>query len=443
VLNTIVGTYAFLPGRKPACANKWFDAVQLAVLIAVSPLFIFPKPRLWWILFLIPLLWLIRKIVKKRFVEPTPLNLPMFIFLAAILVTTLRAADFSHSLPKIAGTFFAIAFFYALIAVLKTGKLIHWAVSLFLAGGFFFSLVGLLGMPTFKVKHLHILMKIKDKLPRIDFGLPGAELGFAPTVVGGILLLIIPLFFVMVIHTWKHKKDTTGNKIFPVLLIVGLPVTGSVLLLTQARGAWAGLFISTVIMGLLFLFILMKKKKIYAAVLIGLVVVGIIAGIGIYSITHAGQLRPGLKQAEGTLLFRIQLWDLTVPVISDNPLWGIGLNNFRLIPEVRYFLSHPHNQFLDVAVELGIPALAAFLAILLAMGYMCIQVWRNSRDSRMRIAVLGLGWGQLAHLFFCLTDAIPPGAKVGILSWISLALITGIYNYNLSRQGREGSQRNE
>lgn len=367
----------------------------------------------------------------------------MFILLAAVFAAALRAADFSHGLPKIAGALFAIAFFYALIAVLETGKLIQWAAALFLAGGFFFSLVGLLGMPTFKVKHLHILMKIKDKLPRIDFGLPGAELGFAPTVVGGILLLIIPLFFVLAIHAWKHKKDTTGNKIFLVLLFVGLLVTGSVLLLTQARGAWAGLFISTVIIGLLFLFTLMKKKKIYAAVLIGLVVVGIIAGIGIYSITHAGQLRPGLKQAEGTLLFRIQLWDLTVPVINGNPLWGIGLNNFRLIPEVRYFLSHPHNQFLDVAVELGIPALAAFLAILLAMGFMCVQVWKNSRDSWMRIAVLGLGWGQLAHLFFCITDAIPPGAKVGILYWISLALITGIYNYNLSRKGREGTQSNE
>jgi putative inorganic carbon (HCO3(-)) transporter len=424
-------------------AVKWFDVVQLAVLIAVSPLFFFPKPRLWWILFLIPLLWLIRKIVKKRFVEPTPLGLPLFILLAAVLLTTLRVEDFSHSLPKIAGTFFAIALFYAVIALLESGKLIQWATALFMAGGFFFSLVGLLGMPTFKVKYLHILMKIKDKLPRIDFGLPGAELGFAPTVVGGILLLIIPLFFVMAIHTWKHKKETTGNKIFLVLLIIGLLVTGSVLLLTQARGAWAGLFISTVIIGLLFLLTLMKKKKIYAAVLIGIMAVGIIAGIGIYSITHADQLRPGLKQAEGTLLFRIQLWDLTVPVINDNLFWGIGLNNFRLIPEVRYFLSHPHNQFLDVAVELGIPALAAFLAILLAMGFMCVQVWKNSSDSWMRIAVLGLGWGQLAHLFFCITDAIPPGAKVGILFWISLALITGIYNYNLSRQGREGTQRNE
>jgi len=448
-LSPNMGIYAFLPGRKPAkemmkkTAAKWFDAVHTAVLIAVAPFFIFPKPQLKWILFIIPLLWIMRRILENHFVERTILDIPIVVFLAAVFVTILRVTDVSHSLPKIAGTLFAIAFFYAVTAVLKTGKLIQWAAALFLAGGFCFSLVGLLGMPTFKAKHLHLLMKIKDKLPRIDFGLPGAELGFAPTVVGGILLLVIPLFFVMTVRAWKHKKETSGNTISLVLLTAGLLVTASVLLLTQARGAWAGLVISTVIIGLLFLFTLIKKKKIYAAIIIGLLVIGIITGIGIYTITHADQLRPGLKQAEGTLLFRIQLWDLTVPAITANPLWGMGLNNFRLIPEVRYFLSHPHNQFLDVAVELGIPAMIAYLAMLMLIGYMCIRVWKKSDTAWMKMAALGLGWGQLAFLFFGLTDAIPPGAKVGILFWLSLALITGMYNYNLSRQGRETAQKNE
>ena len=129
----------------------------------------------------------------------------------------------------------------------------------------------------------------------------------------------------------------------------------------------------------------------------------------------------------------MQLWNLTIPVIRHHPLWGIGLNQFRTLPEVRYFLSHAHNQFLHVAVELGIPAAIVFMAILLAMGYMCVQVWKTSPNQWLRFTILGLGWGQLAHLFFCLTDAIPPGAKVGILPWISMALITGLYQLNLQQ----------
>jgi putative inorganic carbon (HCO3(-)) transporter len=406
-------------------ANHWFDWVQIIVLVVFSPLFIFPRPQLWWIILIIPLLWMVRKIVEKQFVAPTMVNVPIFIFLLAVLISTLRVPDFSHSLGKFAGVLFAIAFFYAAADVLKTGKLLKWAVNLFLLGGFLFSLIGLLGMPTFKGKHLDILMKIKDKIPRIDFGLPGAELGFSTNAVGGTLLLVIPLFFVIGAAAWldQNKKDA-------VLPVIGLAVTGGVLLLTQSRGAWVSLFISTVIIGLLLLVKIMKKKKIYLIVVTGLLVLAIIVGIGVYSMAHSDQLQPGIKQAEGTLLFRIQLWNLAIPIVKANPMCGIGLNNFRTEPEVRYFLSSAHNQFLHIAVELGIPALIAYLAILLIMGYMCVQVWEKSPAAWMRIAALGLGWGQLAFLFFGLTDAIPPGAKVGILFWISLALISVLYQFN-------------
>jgi putative inorganic carbon (HCO3(-)) transporter len=414
-----------------------FDWLQMAVLAAVSPFFIFPRPQLWWIILIIPLLWTVRKIVEKHFVEPTMVNVPMFIFLTAVLISTSRVPDFANSLPKFAGVLFAIAFFFAIAALLKTELLLKWAVSLFLLGGFLFSLVGLLGMPTFKGKHLDILMKIKDKIPQVDFGLPGAELGFSTNAVGGTLLLVIPLFFVLGAAAWLHqkKKEIVPNTLTAVLLIIGLAVTGGVLLLTQSRGAWVSLLISTVIIGLLLLVKIMTKKKIYLILVIGLLFAAIIVGIGVYSMTHSDQLQPGIKQAEGTLLFRIQLWNLAVPIVKANPMWGIGLNGFRLEPEVRYFLSSAHNQFLHVAVELGIPALIAYLAILLLMGYMCVQVWKKPAAAWMRVTALGLGWGQLAFLFFGLTDAVPPGAKVGILFWISLALISALYQFNRRNTG--------
>jgi O-antigen ligase len=417
-----------------------FDWLQLAVLMAAAPLFIFPKPRFWWIFLIIPLLWAARKIIKGRFIQPTMVDVPVFIFLAAVFVSTLRVIDFSHSLPKIAGVLFAVAFFYAAAALLKSEKLLKWAVGLFMLGGFCFSLIGLLGMPTFKEKHLHLLMNIKEKIPRIDFGLPGAEMGFAPTVVGGILLLVIPLCFVMGVYAWIHRKEGAGAKMALLSMVIVLAVTGAVLLLTQARGAWAGLFVGTVIIGLLLLLSQAKKKKILAVSVAAFLVIAIIAGIGIYSATNAGQLKPGLKQAEGTLLFRVQLWHLTLPVIHAQPLWGLGLNNFRLLPEVRYFLSHPHNQVLDVTAELGVLAAVAYLAMLLIMGYMCLEAAKKSRSMWLRYAVLGLGWGQMCHLLFCITDAIPPGARVGILWWCSFALITASYNNFLSREEHDGHE---
>ena len=138
------------------------------------------------------------------------------------------------------------------------------------------------------------------------------------------------------------------------------------------------------------------------------------------------------KQAEGTFLFRVQMWDQALPRIYAHPFWGIGLNEFRYLPEIKYNVSHAHNKFFHVAVELGIPALIAYLALLLLTGSMIVKTWQNKNNGAgwLKIVILGLGCGQLAHVIFELADVIPFGAKVGTFPWISLALITAIYNYH-------------
>jgi hypothetical protein len=53
----------------------------------------------------------------------------------------------------------------------------------------------------------------------------------------------------------------------------------------------------------------------------------------------------------------------------------------------------------------------------------------------MRLIVLGLGCGQMAHFLFGLVDSIPLGAKVGIFFWLSIGLITAIYNFEFYGYG--------
>jgi putative inorganic carbon (HCO3(-)) transporter len=410
-----------------------FDWVQLAVLLLVSPLFVFPRERFAWIFLVIPLLWVVRKIIGKRFLERTLLDIPILIILVQVLLTTLFAANPSHSFPKVAGLLLAIGLFYAVIALLKTEKLLKVGVILFLGGGFLFSLLGLVGMSTFRVKHLTLLMKIKEALPRIDFNLPGAEMGFSPNAVGGILLLIIPLFMTMLYSYLPEKIKPLKSgcvpfikgKRFPLFLVLGLAVTSGVLLLTQSRGAWVGLALAFMI---LFFFSLRKRKSVLITIIIVLLVVSFIL---VPSLLKVDQVQLTTKQAEGTLLFRVQMWDQALPRIYAHPFLGIGLNEFRYLPEIKYNVSHAHNKFFHVAVELGIPALIAYLALLLLTAFMILKTWqsKNTGTGWQKIVILGLGCGQLAHVIFELTDVIPFGAKVGIFPWISLALITAIYNY--------------
>jgi len=46
----------------------------------------------------------------------------------------------------------------------------------------------------------------------------------------------------------------------------------------------------------------------------------------------------------------------------------------------------------------------------------------------MRMAVFGLGWGQVAHLIFGIGDSVPLGSRPGILFWVSVGMIAAIYN---------------
>ncbi len=123
------------------------------------------------------------------------------------------------------------------------------------------------------------------------------------------------------------------------------------------------------------------------------------------------------------------LWNEGVEAVAENPWFGAGLNQFRMRPGVKYELSHAHNHLIHTAAELGIPGLVAYLAILIGAGYMCVEVWKKRKDEFMKMAVLGLGAGQMAHFLFGMGDSIPLGAKTGVLFWVSLALIAGIYNY--------------
>jgi len=402
-----------------------FDWLQVGVLVLLSPLFLFPREKFALILLVIPLLWMVRRIIHGHFIQRTLLDIPLLIILFQVLVSSVFVAYPPYVFPKAAGLLLGIGMFYAVTGLLKTEKLLKAGIFLFLAGGSFFSLISLTGMYTFKVKHLNFLEKIKEMFPRLDFNLPGAELGFSPNAVGGILILLVPVFMALL---YLYLRDE--RRAVKYFLGIGLFIVLAVLLLTQSRGSWMGLIAAFVI----FVFLSLRKRKgVLVSVITGLLVVSFLL---VPSVLEVDQVKLTTQQAEGTLLFRVQMWDRALPRIAAHPLTGIGLNHFRYLPEVKYDVSHAHNKLIHMAVELGIPAAAAYLALLILTGYMVATLWKKSKVKWLRASVLGLGCGQLAHAIYEITDVIPLGAKVGIFFWLSLALIAAIYNF-VTRENHE------
>ena len=120
----------------------------------------------------------------------------------------------------------------------------------------------------------------------------------------------------------------------------------------------------------------------------------------------------------------------------------------RLYPTVQatpdFDVAHTHNHLLQAALDLGIPGLIAYLAMWLAVGAVLVRVYRRGAGTIARILAGGLGAGLIAHFTFSLTDAIPLGAKVGVLFWVTVGLVVSLHQVKGLRpdQGPVRAQRN-
>ena len=374
---------------------------------------------------MVPAIWILRWIIKRNFIERTALDWPILLLSFQVFVSCLIVPDLAFSLPKIAGVLFGIAFFYSLTALLKTKKLLRAGIFLFLGGGLALSVIGTLGMIRLSTKYLDKLFKIATLIPKVNFNLPGAEKGFHHNALGGTLILIIPLFLILIFSCFRRKKQDYliyKNRLFYIFLFSGLSIISGVLILTQSRSSWIGLLLSCLI-----LLSAVPRGKKWGIILISLFVAGYLLLLGFDKIPL------GAKEVKGSITLRMELWSAAIETINEYPASGIGMNQIRQLPSVGYERSHVHNHLLHTAAEIGIPGLAAYMAILIGAGFMCFKIWRESNTGWMKMTALGLGYGQLAHFIFGSLDSIPLGAKVGIYFWFSLGLISAIYNFTIKK----------
>lgn len=401
--------------------DNW-DLVQLLFIVLLAPFFLFPRIEQTWILLLVPLTWLASCRFRGAILTPTILDGSLLLLCVQVLISCLLVPELGISLPKISGFVYGLVVFYALCAVCKDLRFIRLGIRFFMLGGVMFALCGILGMSRLALhakKNLDVLMNIRDRIPSLNFKFPGAELGFHPNAVGGSLVLLAPLLLVIMLWYAKDKKRPW------LLLAIGLLLETAVLLLTLSRGSWLALFLATLFVAVHFI----NNKRSF--ILLTLIFVLIAAAVYI-ALIGPGNIAASSYEIEGKIMSRGQLWAWGTHNIGQHPVFGIGMNQVRLDPRVQYHTSHLHNHYIHTAAELGLPGLVAYLAVLLGVGFMVLQVWRKPGSEHLRMAILGLGSGQLAHAIFGIADSIPLGAKAGIIFWISLALITSIYNYAMS-----------
>lgn len=167
---------------------------------------------------------------------------------------------------------------------------------------------------------------------------------------------------------------------------------------------------------------------------------GALAGVGAVGLGAAvlgigGRI---LAPAAWTTDPRVQVWQFALDLLAQRPWLGWGLGNYKLqyppglIPGYEY-ISHPHNFWLLLAVEAGIPVM---LGLTVWVGMICARAARTLLEGRLKPAdyalLIGYGlafWGSIA---FGLFDVTLYDVRVNAMNWIILAGIYSFSHWNVS-----------
>ena len=357
----------------------------------------------------IPIFWVARRIVTGALSVQTPLDLPLGLIILLGMVGMAVSIDVQLSAYTYAEWLGGIAVYYGIVNSATSTRL-RWGVWLLLALGCTMGVLGMLGM-TFTDKFLPVALY--PFLPKLNVSFLNPR-GFTPNIVAGAIAPVIPLALV-----WMSRQRGLQRAfiISVAILLIG------VVLLTQSRGAFLGLMVAFVVLGV-WRFPSLKWLMPLGVLIFLMVLVSI------------GPLPLGewmlVSDSTGTVAGRWELWQRALFIFQDFPFTGIGLSTFQQVVPVIYplFLNapsaplpHAHNYYLQMGVDFGIGGMIAYLGLVtaaLAVGWRTVA--RAARGTSQWL-VMGLLAGYLVFLIHSLLDAVAVSTKVSIVVWFLLGLL--------------------
>jgi putative inorganic carbon (HCO3(-)) transporter len=399
-----------------AASVSWQELVALAVL---APFFVFPpvgRPLLTVIL-LLPLIWVFTALRGESLLPRTALNGSLALLSVMVLVSLYATYDVPFSTPKVLGVVFGLALFFAIVRSVRTRMTFDMAVELFSFAGAAVAVIGILG--TNWIDKIPLLRGVTARLPAVIRGVPGQAEGFQPNAIAGALVMFLPLQFALCVAARRRRP----------LQVAAFAMTALTFLLTQSRGGYLSLAAGVIAWALWS----GRRSRRWA--------IGALVVVAVLGVSLRGAIEPLLTQQVGSgvavdVPSRLELWSRAVRIIGDFPFTGIGMNTFRRVMPAMYPVSltppdfdvaHAHNHILQVALDLGLPGLVAYLALWVGAAVLLAKTIRTVTDERLGWVAGGMAAGMIAYFAFGTTDAIGLGAKLGVFFWIALALIVSMH----------------
>lgn len=239
-----------------------------------------------------------------------------------------------------------------------------------------------------------------------------------PNLLAGFLVTI------MAIAAGLGCKETALSCRIAVFSLIA--IFGACLVLTYSRGAWLSVLAVIAAFGVLY------NRKIFWLLLL-LPVMGLFAHDVLIE-----RLMSILNPTDTSSTLRIALWESTVAMIMDKPLFGIGWGAYWMVyPEYDFFINdastkivHAHNMYLNIAAEIGIPGLMVFIGIIYSHLKTAARMIDYSIDRFTSGLMLGITAALIGLAVNGLTDYIMFNIQMSMLFWMLNAVITVVWCKN-------------
>lgn len=422
-------------------------AAQFVLLLEWPLLFIlvaafwFGEMNRVWALVVVPPLLLARLVVYRRLWYSTPLDLPLLLLLA-LCVLNVFIAPYRRGLTLLWSPSGIIQVSYDVIVL---GRLIMGVIlatsiidrvvrtkslrePIILSVGLAL-LVGTLGLTAaqWSEKSLQLTF-ITQYIPRwINF--PGAEGGFNVNEIAGAMAWLTPLVAALMVYAWRTTGSSWALHLLRVSTTIASFLLWSAIFLGQSRLTIIGVLAA---FGVIAILLIPRGRWRYAV----FAFIAFFAVAQLAILTGGGGAQPELAERDAdSTIARVLIYRASFDAILDFPLTGLGLNTFRA-PNVRAdypvagyeqrVLPHAHNEWLQVTLDAGLPALLVFIALHVVLAVMLLRVWRVGGALTRAVAV-GLACGLLAHGVFGMGDAITLWDRFTFAYWWMVGCVAAQY----------------
>lgn len=242
-----------------------------------------------------------------------------------------------------------------------------------------------------------------------------------PNILAEYLILTIPMSVALF---WQSKKLHKKILFLGTTLIMTLA-----LVLTLSRGGWIGFAVAALIF-----IVLVEKRILLSLIPLSVAAVYLLPQSIINRILSIGNL------ADSSNAYRIKIWDITLEIIKDNWISGVGFGHLPFKQTFETYIRtmptyHAHNTYLQTAAEIGVPGLIAFLFFLFILFKYGVHKLIKKDNNYIKImgagALAGIG-GLFAHGAVENVLYLP---KIIITFWILVSFILTLIRISEKEEG--------